>query len=139
MLLFTHGVVDASNLGAKALWEDKKPCQQLRTQIPSCIGAKQADITKQFLAETLLLTGTGGILGVAFGLLCGPVFRVVRHVIQTIDPELLPPVVSTLEPRIALWSVVFSLVISVGAGLGFGIYPARKAAQMDPIEALRHE
>ena len=107
--------------------------------IRRAIGAKQADITKQFLAETLLLTGTGGILGVAFGLLCGPVFRVVRHVIQTIDPELLPPVVSTLEPRIALWSVVFSLVISVGAGLGFGIYPARKAAQMNPIEALRHE
>ena len=107
--------------------------------IRRAIGAKQADITKQFLAETLLLTGTGGILGVAFGLLCGPVFRVVRHVLQTIDPELLPPVVSTLEPRIALWSVVFSLVISVGAGLGFGIYPARKAAQMNPIEALRHE
>ena len=107
--------------------------------IRRAIGAKQSDITKQFLAETLLLTGTGGILGVLFGLLCGPVFRLLRNLIQAIDPELLPPVVSTLEPRIALWSVVFSLVISMGAGLCFGIYPARKAAQMNPIEALRHE
>ena len=107
--------------------------------IRRAIGAKQSDITKQFLAETLLLTGTGGILGVLFGLLCGPVFRLSRTIIQSIDPELLPPVVSSLEPRIALWSVVFSLIISVGAGLCFGIYPAKKAAQMNPIEALRHE
>lgn len=107
--------------------------------IRRAIGAKQRDITKQFLAETLLLTGTGGILGVLFGLLCGPLFRVLRYLIQAFDPELLPPVVSTLEPRIALWSIVFSLFISMGAGLCFGIYPARKAAQMNPIEALRHE
>ena len=107
--------------------------------IRRAIGAKQSDITKQFLVETLLLTGTGGILGVLFGLLCGPVFRMTRDIIEAIDPEVLPPVVATLEPRIALWSVLFSLVISVGAGLGFGIYPARKAAQMNPIEALRHE
>ncbi|MCH1438462.1 MAG: FtsX-like permease family protein, partial [Rubripirellula sp.] len=107
--------------------------------IRRAIGAKQGDITKQFLAETLLLTGSGGILGVMFGLLCGPVFRGLRSLIQAIDPELLPPVVSSLEPRIALWSVLFSLLISVGAGLCFGIYPARKAAQMNPIEALRHE
>lgn len=107
--------------------------------IRRAIGAKQRDITNQFLAETLLLTGTGGILGVLFGLLCGPLFRVLRYLIQAFDPELLPPVVSTLEPRIALWSIVFSLFISMGAGLCFGIYPARKAAQMNPIEALRHE
>jgi len=107
--------------------------------IRRAIGAKQSDITKQFLVETLLLTGIGGISGVLFGLLCGPVFRIIRDIIQAIDPELLPPVVSSLEPRIAIWSIFFSLIISVGAGLGFGIYPARKAAQMNPIEALRHE
>ena len=107
--------------------------------IRRAIGAKQSDITKQFLVETLLLTGSGGISGVLFGLLCGPVFRLIRDIIQAIDPELLPPVVSSLEPRIAIWYIFFSLIISVGAGLGFGIYPARKAAQMNPIEALRHE
>ena len=107
--------------------------------IRRAIGAKQSDITKQFLIETLLLTGTGGLLGVLFGLLCGPVFRAGRATVEMLYPDLLPPVVATLEPRIALWSILFSVLISVGAGLGFGIYPARKAAKMNPIEALRHE
>jgi putative ABC transport system permease protein len=55
------------------------------------------------------------------------------------SPDLLPPIVYTLEPRIAPWSVVLSLTISLGVGLVFGVYPARQAAYMDPIEALRHE
>ena len=54
-------------------------------------------------------------------------------------PELLPPIVHTLEPRIAAWSVILSVVISLGVGIVFGVYPARRAAYMDPIEALRHE
>ena len=56
-----------------------------------------------------------------------------------LSPDLLPPIVYTLEPRIAPWSVVLSLTISLGVGLVFGVYPARRAAYMDPIEALRHE
>jgi putative ABC transport system permease protein len=55
------------------------------------------------------------------------------------SPDLLPPIVYTLEPRIALWSVVLSLIISLGVRIVFGVYPARHAAYMDPIEALRHE
>jgi putative ABC transport system permease protein len=107
--------------------------------IRRALGAKQSDIIQQFLAETLVLTGSGGLLGVVFGLLCGPLFRMLRHTINTFSPDLLPPIVSTLEPRIAPWSIGLSLLISVGAGLIFGLYPARKAALMDPIEALRHE
>jgi putative ABC transport system permease protein len=107
--------------------------------IRRAIGAKRADIIQQFLTETLVLTGSGGLLGVLFGLLCGPIFRFTRQLVSTLSPDLLPPIVHTLEPRIAPWSIGFALLISVGAGLIFGLYPARKAAMMNPIDALRHE
>jgi putative ABC transport system permease protein len=71
--------------------------------------------------------------------MCGPIFRVLRTLVATISPDMLPPIVDILEPRIAPWSVVLSLFISLGAGILFGVYPARQAARMDPIEALRHE
>ncbi|MEM8668376.1 MAG: ABC transporter permease [Planctomycetota bacterium] len=107
--------------------------------IRRALGAKRTDIIQQFLTETLVLTGGGGLLGVGFGLLCGPIFRTVRKLINLIDPELLPPIANTLEPRIAVWSVGLSLFISLGVGLLFGVYPARRAALMNPIDALRHE
>ena len=73
------------------------------------------------------------------GLLCAPLFRGLRSGITLMSPDLLPPIVYNLEPRIAPWSVVLSLVISLGTGVIFGLYPARKAALMNPVEALRHE
>lgn len=107
--------------------------------IRRALGAKRIHIIQQFLVETLVLTGSGGILGVCCGLLCGPLFRLFRTVVLAFSPDLLPPIVLTLEPRIALWSVLLSVFISLGVGLLFGLYPARRAAQMNPIEALRHE
>jgi putative ABC transport system permease protein len=107
--------------------------------IRRALGAKRRHIIQQFLTETVLLTGSGGLLGVLFGLLCGPLFRGVRTGLTMMSPDLLPPIVYTLEPRIAPWSVVLSLFISLGVGVLFGVYPARRAAHMDPIEALRHE
>ena len=59
--------------------------------------------------------------------------------ITMISPDLLPPIVHALEPRIAPWSVTLALCIAVGVGIIFGVYPARQAAHMDPIEALRRE
>ncbi len=105
--------------------------------IRRALGARKSDIIQQFLIETLVLTGSGGMLGVLFGLLCGPLFRGLRSGITMIWE--LPPIVYTLEPRIAPWSVVLSVFISLGVGLIFGVYPARKAANLDPIQALRHE
>ncbi|UCC99469.1 MAG: FtsX-like permease family protein, partial [Phycisphaerales bacterium] len=107
--------------------------------IRRAMGATRRHIIQQFLTETVVLTASGGLLGVLFGLLCGPLFRGFRSGVTMLSPDLLPPIVHTLEPRIALWSIVLSLVISLGVGLVFGVYPARQAAYMDPIEALRHE
>ena len=107
--------------------------------IRRAIGAKRSDIISQFLVETLLLSSTGGILGVICGLMCGPIFRGIRSAVDRFSPDLMPPIVQSLEPRIAMWSVVLSVGISIGAGLIFGLYPARRAAAMNPIDALRHE
>jgi putative ABC transport system permease protein len=107
--------------------------------IRRALGATRSHIINQFMIETVVLTGTGGLLGVLFGLMCGPLFRGLRTAVTMIAPDALPPIIYTLEPRIAPWSVVLSLFISLGVGLIFGVYPARQAAYMDPIEALRHE
>lgn len=107
--------------------------------IRRALGATRKHIIEQFLTETVVLTAGGGLLGVFFGLMCGPLFRGLRTGLTALSPDLLPPIVYTLEPRIAPWSVALSLFISLGVGLIFGVYPARQAAYMDPIEALRHE
>jgi putative ABC transport system permease protein len=90
--------------------------------IRRALGARRWDITAQFLVETVLLSSVGGVLGVALGLT-------------------IPFVVSyfaDIETIVSWWSVVLAFSISVGIGVIFGIYPARRAAMMDPIEALRH-
>jgi len=107
--------------------------------IRRALGATRQHIIQQFLIETVVLTASGGLLGVLFGLWCGPLFRGLRSAVAMMSPDLMPPIVHTLEPRIAPWSVILSLFISLGVGLVFGVYPARQAAHMDPIEALRHE
>ena len=107
--------------------------------IRRALGATRHHIIQQFLTETVVLTASGGLLGVLFGLSVGPLFRSVRAGVNMLSPDLLPPIVNTLEPRIAPWSIGLSLFISLGVGLIFGVYPARQAAHMDPIEALRHE
>jgi ABC-type antimicrobial peptide transport system permease subunit len=105
------------------------------------MGAKRIDIIYQFLAETIVLTGTGGLLGIAFGFLCKPGVSLVRLGL-TWFPDIwksLPPTIRNLEPHIAPWSIVAAAGISVLVGVIFGLYPAQRAAAMDPIEALRHE
>ncbi len=107
--------------------------------IRRALGATRQDIIQQFLTETVVLTAGGGLLGVLFGLMCGPLFRGARALLGSLAPDLLPDIVYTFEPRIAPWSVVLSLMISLVVGILFGVYPARQAAHLDPIEALRHE
>lgn len=110
--------------------------------IRRALGAKRRDIIQQFLIEAVVLTSIGGALGVGLGFLVKPGFIFGREILLKLWPdltEILPSSILLLEPRIAAWSVIASLVISIGVGVVFGLYPARRAAMMDPIEALRHE
>ena len=91
--------------------------------VRKAIGAVRRDIVMQFLTEAMTLSGMGGAIGVAAGMLIALVVRKV----------------SPLATETPLWSIVVGLAVSISIGLFFGIYPAYKAAKLDPIEALRYE
>ena len=91
--------------------------------IRRALGATRNHITLQFLIESTTLSAIGGVLGVFVGVAI-PVFVTLASEIKT---------------SISGWSVLVAFLISVGIGIGFGVYPARRAAFMDPIEALRHQ
>ena len=89
--------------------------------IRRALGAKQSDITLQFMVETLVLSGTGALLGAVVGLSA-------------------PPLISWFSGRetaITFWGPVVAVLVAMATGLIFGIYPAKRAASLDPIEALR--
>jgi putative ABC transport system permease protein len=92
--------------------------------IRRALGAKRRDITQQFLIETVVLSGVGGLLGVALG------FTIPQVIIYFIPDQ---------KAIVTGASVMMAFSISVAVGILFGIYPAQRAAMMDPIEALRHE
>ena len=87
------------------------------------IGARQADIVRQFLTEAILISMLGGTLGVIFGVALSYIIGAAAGY---------PTSVSTV-------SIVVAFSVSVGIGLLFGIYPAMQAAKLDPIEAIRYE
>ena len=91
--------------------------------IRKAIGAVRRDIVQQFLTEAMTLAGIGGVIGVGLGL---GIAALVRKL-------------SPLPTTTPLWSIVVGLLVSISIGLFFGIYPAYKAARLDPVEALRYE
>jgi putative ABC transport system permease protein len=92
--------------------------------IRKAVGAKSTDIVAQFLTEAVVLTGLGGLLGMSFGWLVSAAARLAFPSLPTSVP---------------LWAAVMGVVVSVSVGLFFGIWPAAKAARLDPVVALRYE
>lgn len=110
--------------------------------IRRALGAKRGDITRQFLVESAVLSLAGGTLGVLAGLVCSPVTGWVRSLLMSWFPEqmeTLPELIREVEPQLVSWSIPLAFAISLIVGIAFGVYPALRAAQLDPIEALRHE
>jgi len=91
--------------------------------IRKAIGASRRDILSQFLIEALALSTSGGFLGIFLG------YGAAALIAQ----------LSPLPYASNVWSVVLGLVLTVAVGAFFGIYPARRASQLDPVEALRYE
>lgn len=92
--------------------------------VRKAIGARRRDIVRQFLFEAMMLTFLGGVLGV---ILAVGISRLIMFFVPS------------LPASIPTWAVVTGLTVSIGVGLIFGVWPARKASRLDPIECLRYE
>ena len=92
--------------------------------IRKAIGARRSDIILQFLTEAVVLTGLGGLIGMTIGWMVSFACRLL---------------VPNLPSAVPLWAASLGVIVSVAVGLFFGIWPANKAARLDPVVALRYE
>jgi putative ABC transport system permease protein len=92
--------------------------------VRKAVGARRIDIIVQFLLEASVLTGLGGLLGLGLGWAIAMVSKLVF---------------SSLPTAVPAWAAILGVLVSVGVGLFFGIWPASKAAKLDPVQALRYE
>ncbi len=91
--------------------------------VRKAIGARRRDITSQFLLEAMTLTGLGGIIGI----------------LASSSIVMLIPLLTSWSATVPAWAIAVGEIVSIGIGLVFGVWPAMKAARLDPVEALRYE
>jgi putative ABC transport system permease protein len=123
MLVLASVALMVGGIGVMAIMMVSVTARTREIGIRKALGATRGDILVQFLIEAATLTGIGGLLGIAFGLAAG------RGVTMLLDVQADAPLLQT----------AIAVAVSVGIGLVFGVVPARRAARLDPIEALRHE
>ncbi len=92
------------------------------------VGARRHDILFQFLIEAVTLTVSGGIIGIVLGVYFGWILSLVAE-----------KVLGQFSFVLSIGAIVAAVVMAVGTGLVFGIYPAKKASELSPMEALRYE
>jgi putative ABC transport system permease protein len=97
--------------------------------IRKAIGASTTDIMLQFMTESVIMTMFGGMLGILAGL---GLAQGIAWFVERLE-------VGSITPILSVQSIIIAVLFSSAVGLFFGIYPARKAASMDPIDALRYE
>jgi putative ABC transport system permease protein len=102
--------------------------------VRKALGARQRDILAQFIAEATVISLTGGIIGIIIGVVIGEGVSLLTKVLSNAGAP-----VPHLPAGIQAWSIILGFLFSLGVGLFFGIFPANKAAKLNPIEALRYE
>ena len=123
MLVLASVALMVGGIGVMAIMMVSVTARTREIGVRKALGATRRDILFQFLIEAATLTGIGGVIGVVLGLIAG------RGVTMLMNVPATAPLLQTL----------IAVAVSVGIGVVFGVVPARRAARLDPIEALRYE